>query len=821
MNGAAAPASAQGLHAQVAGNGARAPEAVNGARAPEAEHGAQAPGAEHVAAAAPVDPDLARAIAACESEPIHRPGAIQPHGVLLVLSPDGRAVEAASANVPGGEGAGLPDRLDAILGDDATARVIACCDGAGAGRPRLLLSGLAGRDGRIWTATLSPSANAAEPSLLELEPCEAGDDQVAIRGHEHVLLALDDATERLRAAPDMASACRVAVDAVRGMTGFARVMAYRFDHDWSGIVVAESLADPARIASFAGLRFPASDIPPQARALYRTDRVRVIPDATAAPVPVLSRDGAAGHDLARASLRAVSPVHLAYLANMGVHASMSVAVIGEDDVLWGLFACHHESGPLRPTPPVRLAASLLARALATRLAVLASEAGRDGRARVAGLRERIGVHVADPSVEIGDVLAPLGPPLADALGAAAFAILDGEHVLFAHGHDVAPGLAAALDRAAADAGAPDGTVATDRLDGLVPGAPADALAAAGIAGLLAHRLVDAGVDGGAIWAVWLRHERRHEVVWAGNPDKQPVRRADGLPVLTPRHSFSAWNEEVRGRSDPFTAADRAAASSLADAFSRALARRSAATARANRALKLRNEQIRFFADAAVHDLREPLWQIQVFAGMLKEDLAAGVAGEECASMAAIIESSAVRMRDLVDDLARYARAGADANRLQRSRLGTVIEAARSDLGERLAASEATLDVVLEPALALTCDADQLRRVFQNLLSNSVKYRKRGEPLHISLEAGHAAPGEIRIDYRDNGIGFDPAHAEAIFEPFRRLAQADEPGAPEGLGLGLAICRRIVEAHDGRITAEGSRGGGARFVIVLPEGGPSP
>jgi light-regulated signal transduction histidine kinase (bacteriophytochrome) len=137
---------------------------------------------------------------------------------------------------------------------------------------------------------------------------------------------------------------------VRGLTGFDRVMVYRFDPDWNGEVVAEERRDD--LEPFLGLHFPASDIPAQARALYLRNWLRLIPDARYAPVPLVpERNPHDGRplDLGASTLRSVSPVHLEYLANMGVIASMSVSLVDRGR-LWGLIACHHYAGPHRPTP---------------------------------------------------------------------------------------------------------------------------------------------------------------------------------------------------------------------------------------------------------------------------------------------------------------------------------------------------------------------------------------------------------------------------------------------------------------------------------------
>ncbi len=768
------------------------------------------------------DDVLAAAISGCEREPINVPGTIQPHGVLFVLP----AVDADATVVASSDNAPVERLADWLDRSDLAAVVDAA---SGLGGPGVAhLRRLRDRHGRRWTGVLSRRP-ASSAFLLALEPV-VEIETTAPAAPDSLFDALNDTTELVVRAPDVEAAARIAAEAVRTITGFDRVMAYRFDTDWSGVVVAESLGDAARIGSFVGLRFPASDIPAQARALYETDRVRVIPDAAAAPVPIRARghpvsDAAlAPVDLTGISIRGVSPVHVVYLANMGVRASMSVAVRDERGRLWGLLACHHEKGPLLPSPRVRIAAELVARALANRVASLLTDSELLGRARVASLRERILTGVDDAENEVGAVLAPLGSELAASLGADLVLVAEGAETLFASRRDAtAPAaLVETLERLA-----PDGDWVTDHLRGGALGLAGDTLAADGHAGLMARRLV-AGAAGTSIWLLWLRGERRRDVVWAGNPDKSPVTTADGLPVLSPRRSFASWNEEVRDHCASFEPADRAAADAIADALSRALARRSAAAARAVRDLRARNEQIRFFADAAVHDLREPLWQIQVFAGMLREELGTeslppeGSGTDRTASeqraMAEMIESSAFRMRDLVDDLSRFAMAGADPDRIRSRELVELVREAEADLRERLASTDAVVTLP-ESDATVSCDGAQIRRVFQNLMANSIKYRNPARRLSIALAIARNERGLVAIEYADNGIGFDPVDRERIFEPFRRLQREREADVAEGLGLGLAICRRIVEGHGGSIVADGTPGEGARFTIVLPEDGP--
>lgn len=788
----------------------------------------------------PLDrPDQRIADPECAREPIHAPGAIQPHGRLLVLSPHDGAVIAASANCVAAGGAA--PTLAALLTPESAGRVQAAARApAGADPGTVVLEDLEGTDGGQLTGLLHRSGQ-GRPVLVELE--REVDPSTRASVARSVLGALNDAILRLRTAPDERAACAITAAAIRRMTGFDRVMVYHFLPDWSGRVIAEDLASD-EIDSFEGLRFPASDIPAQARALYLSKGLRLIPDATAAAVPLRVTPGAeigplSGHgalDLSACGLRAVSPLHLQYLANMGVRASMSVAVVGRDGTLWGLVACHHQAGPLALPYETRQAVETVGRALGWRLSELEARELLEARTGLEALCELLVGRLSDPGTQIDEALAPEARALLEAVDAPGFALVgvptpallqrpaepgtgeggSGDGTI-AIGPGAIAGLAEALDRVGGE------MVVTDRLDPASLGRPGRALSAGGVCGLLAMRLVEKQRSSG-IWVVWLRGELVHEVVWAGNPDKasirpdqRPGRPAGGPSSLSPRHSFSAWREQARASAESFAKPRIAAAATIAAALQRGLLRRAGAVERENLDLARRNDEIRFFADAAVHDLREPLWQVQVFAGMLCEELGvSSMAGEieDLTRMAAVIEESAQRMRRLLDGLSVFAGSGRQPDNLRATELGGLLAQVISQSEDRIRQADAAIELDLDDVETVWCDALQMHRVFQNLVNNALKYVDPSRPARIRIQARRSGR-IVRLDVSDNGLGFAPEEAALIFEPFRRLERHSAVVA-DGLGLGLAICRRIVEAHGGTIEARGVAAEGAQFTVTLPD-----
>ena len=288
----------------------------------------------------------------CDREPIHQLGAIQPFGFLLAVTPEW-TVARASENVIEFLGVAADDVIGApfqsLISADAfetLRRSVAHLSDADA-TERVFGLALLSPSGRRFDCALHLSNGVV---VVEAEP--SGDD-APIEGSgliRSIMGRLDDAK-------DLAGFLNEGARAIRAVTGFDRVMVYRFDRDGSGEVVAEA-AGPG-IGSFLNLRFPASDIPQQARRLYVRVPFRIIADVNAKPVAIVPERDRSGEpiDLSLSILRSVSPIHIEYLRNMGVSASLSISIV-VDGKLWGLFACHHDT-PRRPAFDRRSLAELI------------------------------------------------------------------------------------------------------------------------------------------------------------------------------------------------------------------------------------------------------------------------------------------------------------------------------------------------------------------------------------------------------------------------------------------------------------------------------
>jgi len=465
------------------------------------------------------EPDLL----GCADEPIRIPGAVQPHGALVAADDDGTVV-LHSANA------------DDVLGRPVSGTAIADLLDLTAVEPGLpLRTGLGDR-------TFEVAVHRTDGLLVtEWEPLEDAHAAGEV-WHRRLPLVL----QRLQEAPDLSALCTALAQEVRRLTGFDRVMVYRFDAEWNGEVVAEQRRGD--LEPFLGLHYPASDIPAQARALYLRNWLRLIPDARYTPVPLVpERNPLDGRplDLGASSLRSVSPVHLEYLANMGVISSMSVSLV-DHGRLWGLIACHHYAGAHRPTPADRVAAEFLGRT-ASLLLHTKVDAGDTARVlevaeRSARLVEAVGRTPRRPAAALVEAgvqdLVPSG-------GAAVR--LDGRLVLLGSTPPAAD-VTALLD------GLPDATTATDAVLTVAPDGEALVPTASGVLAV--------PVPGNG-WLAWFRPETLREVRWGGDPTTSKLVEDRLGPRLSPRTSFAAWTQHVRATSAPWRPHEVTAAESLA------------------------------------------------------------------------------------------------------------------------------------------------------------------------------------------------------------------------------------------------------------------
>jgi PAS domain S-box-containing protein len=501
----------------------------------------------------------------CAREAIHVPQAIQSHGALLVASADGNCITHASANLAAILGAAPEDCLDrppgSVLGSEACDLLL------GAGLHAANTTGLTHTLVRPRAAALHLRAFRSGRSVcIDIEPVRTEPWQ------RPPLWRVQSILDSFRAATGVDDLCRLAVTGLRAVTGYDRVMGYRFGADGHGEVIAE---DCAPLEPYLGQRYPASDIPAQARQLYLRQPVGVIADSGYTPVPLLGRAGARDHapiDLTHSALRSVSPLHREFMRNMHTAASMTIGLASGGasaaPTLWGMLVCHHLT-PRYPSPELRAAAEVIGQVVSLLLHnQMTAEVYAERARRDATLRTLLtGLTSAAPPIE---TLLALGGDLLRLVNASGAVVrFAGNH----HSLGAAPGpqLAAAIGAALR----PVRHRAALGVDDLGLRHPEFAAEAANYSGVLVLPLGETGKDADqdsqdAI--LWFRPEQALTITWGGDPTKHPA--PDPVTgTISPRSSFAAWKEIVHGHSRPWSRADLSLAEELRQGIELEIGRR--------------------------------------------------------------------------------------------------------------------------------------------------------------------------------------------------------------------------------------------------------
>ncbi|MBY3174756.1 GAF domain-containing protein [Rhizobium leguminosarum] len=669
----------------------------------------------------------------CDREPIHQLGSVQPFGFLLAISSDW-IVTRASAN--------LVEFLGVAQADAIGRPVVSLITPEALHAVRNKLTTLRGPDivERIFGIALMPDQNRFDLAV------HLNEDQVIIEGErclddrrDVASLSMRSMMSRLDHTETLEAFFREGARQARALTGFDRVMVYRFDEGGSGEVVAE--AARAGIGSFLGLHYPASDIPVQARALYLRNLFRIIADVDAVPVPILPQLDEHGRplDLSMSVLRSVSPIHIEYLKNMGVGASLSISIV-VDGRLWGLFACHHY-GPRLPSAQSRSTAELFGQMFASRLESREWRLALDYETKARRIADRLLTSVADNTSLLDDP-AWLIEALADAIPADGIGVwINGRLALAGIGPDERSfaALVRHLNRNAAGR-----IYAVGRLAEAYPDLEVDDA----VAGVLAIPISRSPRD----YVVLFRQELVRTVRRGGDPHK-PAEYGPNGPRLTPRKSFEAWSELVRGRSLPFTEAERRVAETIRVSLIEVVLR---LTDEVSMARQTANERQELLIAELNHRVRNIL---SLITGIIRQSQATSVGlGDYIRQLEGRIQSLA-RAHDqitrdhwapaslrqlLLAEIAAYL--GKNAQRIQMS-------------GE---------DVLLEPQAFSTAAL-----VFHELMTNSAKYGSLS-----GTGSGIVQLGWHRDDEGNLRIGWREKDGPPVIEPKRH-------------GFGSTIIRRSI------------------------------
>ncbi|MCG6206038.1 diguanylate cyclase [Rhodopseudomonas sp. HC1] len=473
----------------------------------------------------------------CGREPIHIPGAIQPHGALIAARIDTSLVTHASANLDEilgiSAGAALGRTLQQSIGALASSRIL---DAISSDHSALYqLSGWYGKDLHLSAYRVGPHV------CIDIEPISA---RLGSLSPVHRVRAVLDA---FKSAEGQRELCALAVRSLREITGYDRVMAYRFDVDGHGEVIAEARC--AELDPYLGLHYPASDIPPQARQLYLRQRVGAIVDCRYLPVPLLTDrtlDDGEPLDMTCSTLRSVSPYHLAFMQNMHTTASLTIG-LADGPALWGMLVCHHRT-PRNLGPEMRAAADILGQFVSTLLSPLGeAEAAKKRAERNATIVTLAEQFASAPTMLAG--FAAMESELLDLVDAAGA-------LISLSGTVRCIGRTPSLDQA-------------ERALVLLRNESGGEMLACDDLGLRHPALSECKRDGsgalllplasGAEDAIlWFRPEQSRTTRWGGNPAEPAVADA-ATGVISPRTSFAVWIQTVSGYSAPWQDGDIAIA----------------------------------------------------------------------------------------------------------------------------------------------------------------------------------------------------------------------------------------------------------------------
>jgi chemotaxis family two-component system sensor kinase Cph1 len=737
----------------------------------------------------------------CDREAIHIPGSIQAHGFLLALSlaEDERfRVVVASENASQYLQRSAESILHAELGELLPLEIGDLL------RRGLLSEGASGDFARyIGSMRLAAPDNAnaefqivghrvGKLYLLEFEQAESSISQGELNT---VITNFVSTLEESRTSAELCNAITVQI---RQLTGFDRVMLYQFDEIGHGTVLAEDRND--RLPSYLGLRFPATDIPKQARALYVSNRIRIIPDVDYTPSPLLSTPevAAAGPvDLSLSILRSVSPIHRDYMRNMGTISSMSVSIVSEGK-LWGLISGHH-SEPLSVPYLVRSACDVLSRIMSAQL-LASQKAGELAHTiRLRSVHNQLLTYMASGESYI-DGLARHPAELCAVVGADSAAIIvDDKCVRIGDAPDEAEILRLSnwLTK-----NVKDEIFATNELGDELPNADPLLPKASGVLGISlsqVHRLQ----------ILWFRPEVVQSVHWAGEPGKEQEL-IKGELHIHPRNSFASWKQILRGQSEPWTGVEIESAREFRSSVLEIVLKRAEELAEIAAELEVTNRELEAFSYSVSHDLRAPFRHISGFAELLMQNEADRLTDKGKKQLATISESAQFAGL-LVDSLLNFSRITRTKLNISAVPMKTLAQAVwrdvtKEELGDR------KVEFTLGDLPVMDVDVDLMRQVWRNLLSNAVKYtRKKEGSVKITVDS-READGEVIFSVQDNGVGFDGQYAHKLFGAFQRLHRMEDF---EGTGIGLANVRRIISRLNGKTWAEGQEGLGATFFFTLP------
>lgn len=730
----------------------------------------------------------------CDVEPIHIPGKIQDHGYLV-------AVEEVSFLITY-----ISDNISVLSGDNAAAflgkpldTLLAQCNIQLRNAHLLQLRDFITDESGEKLAPLNVKIGntpyfllghrSGDQLVMEFEPAD-------LSGEIELQRVIGASVSQILEGSTLQRALQNAAKKVKEIIRYERVMIYKFWEDGHGEVIAEEKTD--ELESWMGLHYPASDIPKQARELYKINLTRIIVDTTSAPVNIsaLATKGqaAAALDLTHSTLRAVSPIHIEYLKNMEVAASFSISLV-VNNKLWGLIACHNSTRKFIDYKS-REAAKLIGQILSSSIEYKEGEEGKDETRQYTMAMNAL-LRQLQTEDDIASALTAHQFTLLNVTAAKGAAVVFNKQVYLigeTPSVEEVGQIAAWLNQ--------HNNLNIFSTNTLQKEFPEAAAFSATCSGLLACALSKEMGE----YMLWFKPELAKVMNWAGNPDKPSETDANGLLKISPRRSFAIWTEQVKGSSEPWSRAEFTTVLKLREDVIQVLNLKSNQIRLLNEKLKEAYDELDTFSFTISHDLKTPLASIKNYTEILLEENTA-FTDDEKFILSRIIKG-AEKMNTLIDEVLAYSRIGRKPLNRQSIDTGVLLDDIKKEL--LMAYNNFSPEIIIKNTPAILGDKTMIGQVFSNLLSNAVKYSSKTKKPVVTVDA-EDFPHETVYSIKDNGIGIDISFGNQIYEIFKRL---NNVAGFEGSGIGLSIVKRIIEKHHAKIWYESELGVGTVFYIAF-------
>ncbi len=730
--------------------------------------------------------------------PIHTLSQIQPHGVIFVLKEPELSILQVSNNVYTNFGKTPQELLQATLADlldDFQLEQIKTglqAENLDYINPTKIWVRKKGDDYVVFDAIFH--RNSEGFLILELEPTYT-QENIPFLSFYHLARA---SINQLEGTVSLHDFSQIIVQEVRKITGFDRVMLYKFDSDGHGSVIGEEKIDT--LEPYLGLHFPESDIPKPARKLFTSNWIRLIPNTHAEAVEIIPAQNPISQlpaNLTHSILRSASPCHIEYLHNMGVGASLTISLIKEGK-LWGIIACHHQT-PKYVSYELRKACEFLGKVIFSELSAKEETEDYEYRVQLNHVQSRL-VEQMSQAENFIDGLVKYEPNLLDLANAQGAAVCVGGTYTSIGETPTEEELNLLVQWLRNNVN--EEVFYTNSLPSLFPDAEKYKNVASGLLAIPISK---------RNYVLWFRQEVIQTVNWGGNPNNafELIQSEENLS-LHPRKSFELWKETVKLTSLPWQIIEIKAALELRKAIVNIVLRQADELAQLAHDLALSNAELKKFAYVASHDLQEPLNQVANYVQLL-EMRYSNQLDEDASEFINYAVEGVSLMQTLIDDVLAYSKVDIQAIEFNLTDVNLPLERSLTSLRQRIAETQAI--VTHDDLPTIMADSTKLMQLFQNLIGNAIKFRS-SNPAKIHIGTTRLED-EWLFSVQDNGIGIDPKFSDRIFIIFQRLHTRDEY---PGTGMGLAICKKIIECHRGRIWVESKLGEGSTFYFTLPVGG---